>query len=102
MSPVSRLPHAAQKSIGVATETAAALPTGTAVSLTHAANSAYVHAITSGFFVSAGVMAAAFAVAVAMLPARMRATQKEIDEPEAAGDQEATLHVVDDFASESA
>ena len=94
--------HAAQKSIGVATETAAALPTGTAVSLTHAANSAYVHAITSGFFVSAGVMAAAFAVAVAMLPARMRATQKEIDEPEAAGDQEATLHVVDDFASESA
>jgi hypothetical protein len=69
--------RAAQKSIGVATETAAGLPTRAAVSLTHAANIAYVDAITRGFLVSAAVMAAALVVAIAMLPARMRAVQND-------------------------
>jgi EmrB/QacA subfamily drug resistance transporter len=72
--------HAAQKSIGVATESAAALPTHTALALTNAANTAYVHAITRGFFLSAAVMAAALIVALAMLPTRMRAEQNETDD----------------------
>ncbi|HTL85074.1 MAG TPA: MFS transporter [Acidimicrobiia bacterium] len=72
--------HAAQKSIGVATESAAALPTHTALALTNAANTAYVHAITRGFFLSAAVMAAALIVALAMLPTRMRAEQNDTDD----------------------
>jgi EmrB/QacA subfamily drug resistance transporter len=71
--------HAAQQSIGVATGAAAKLPAAAAVSLTHAANSAYVDAITRGFVVSAAVMAAAFVVAVVMIPSRMRATQNDFD-----------------------
>jgi len=72
--------HAAQKSIGVATEAAAALPTHTALSLTRAANTAYVDAITRGFLLSAVVMAAALIVALAMLPKRMRAVQNDTDD----------------------
>jgi hypothetical protein len=73
--------HAAQKSIGVASAAAARLPAQVGASLTQTANAAYVDAITRGFFVSVAVMAAALVVAVVMLPARMRATQNEDEEP---------------------
>jgi EmrB/QacA subfamily drug resistance transporter len=77
-----QISNAAQKSIGVATEAAAKLPGRAGVSLAHAANTAYVDAITRGFFVSATVMAAAFVVAVVMIPSRMRAVQNEAGEDE--------------------
>jgi EmrB/QacA subfamily drug resistance transporter len=73
------LTHAAQRSIGVATGVAASLTARSAATLTHAANIAYVDAITRGFFVSAAVMAAAFVVAIVMLPSQMRTAQNQID-----------------------
>jgi EmrB/QacA subfamily drug resistance transporter len=69
--------HAAQKSIGVAAEVAAKLPAARAAALVHVADSAYVDAITRGFYVSAAVMLAAFVVAVVMIPSRMRAQQND-------------------------
>jgi EmrB/QacA subfamily drug resistance transporter len=94
--------HAAQKSIGVATAAAASLPARTAGPLTHAANVAYVDAITRGFFLSAAVMAAALVVALTMLPARMRAVQNDADEPLPVTDNEPERSGVDDLARESA
>jgi EmrB/QacA subfamily drug resistance transporter len=94
--------HAAQKSIGVATAAASSLPARTAASLTHAANTAYVDAITRGFFVSAAVMAAALLVAVTMIPARMRAVQNDTDDLVLDVDVVAVDGMVDDLARESA
>jgi EmrB/QacA subfamily drug resistance transporter len=94
--------RAAQKSIGVATEVARKLPARNAASLIHAANTAYVHAITRGFYVSVAVMAAAFVVAIVMIPTRMRATQKSADDPAPDADPQPTLRVLDDLAPESA
>jgi hypothetical protein len=94
--------RAAQKSIGVATEVARTLPARNAASLIHAANTAYVHAITRGFYVSVAVMAAGFVVAIVMIPTRMRATQKSADAPAPDADPQPTLRVLDDLAPESA
>jgi hypothetical protein len=69
--------RAAQQSIGVATETARSLPQSAATQLVHAADSAYVTAITHGFYVSAGVMVAALVVALLLLPRRTRASQAQ-------------------------
>jgi DHA2 family multidrug resistance protein-like MFS transporter len=69
--------RAAQQSIGVATQTAKSLPQPTAEKLLHAANTAYVNAITHGFYVSAVVMAAALVVALSLLPRRTRARQAQ-------------------------
>ena len=96
----SRIGNAAQKSIGVATEVAKTLPTRTAASFTRAADTAYVHAITRGFYVSAAVMVAAFVVAVALIPSRMRAVQNEGDEGLSDDDRE-MMRVVDELAPES-
>jgi EmrB/QacA subfamily drug resistance transporter len=67
--------HASEKSIGVATQSARALPARTAAGLLNAANHAYVHAITRGFVVSIVVMVAALGVAIVMIPRRARAAQ---------------------------
>jgi EmrB/QacA subfamily drug resistance transporter len=69
--------RSATESLGVATETAAALPRGTAATVTQAANEAYVDAITRGFGLSAVALAAALVVAVTLVPRRMRAVQAE-------------------------
>ncbi len=94
--------RAAQKSIGVATEAARALPARTAASLTRAADAAYVHAITRGFFASAAVMAVAFVVAVVMIPPRMRATQNEAEAPRSREERDAVMQPCDDLAPELA
>jgi len=87
--------HAAQKSIGVATAAAASLPAHAAGSLTHAANTAYVDAITRGFLVSAVVMAAAFVVAVVMIPRRMRAVQNDAESTEPGEAREVEVEYVE-------
>jgi EmrB/QacA subfamily drug resistance transporter len=69
--------RAARQSIGVATETARSLPRSAATQLVRAADSAYVTAITHGFYVSAGVMVAALVVALSLLPRRTRASQAQ-------------------------
>jgi predicted MFS family arabinose efflux permease len=69
--------RAAQQSIGVATETARSLPQSAATQLMHAADSAYVTAITHGFYVSGAVMVAALVVALSLLPRRTRASQAQ-------------------------
>jgi EmrB/QacA subfamily drug resistance transporter len=69
--------RAAQQSIGVATQSARSLPRPVAGQLVHAANSAYVSAITHGFYVSAVVMVAALVVALSLLPRRTRANQAQ-------------------------
>jgi EmrB/QacA subfamily drug resistance transporter len=69
--------RAAQRSIGVATQTAKSLPRSVATQLLHAADSAYVNAITHGFYVSAAVMVAALVVALSLLPRRTRASQAQ-------------------------
>jgi EmrB/QacA subfamily drug resistance transporter len=71
--------RASEKSIGVATQSARALPARSAASLLNAANHAYVHAITRGFVVSIAVMIAAFGVAVVMIPRRARTAQATAD-----------------------
>jgi len=43
----------------------------------HTANTAYVNAITHGFYVSAAVMVAALVVALSLLPRRTRAGQAQ-------------------------
>jgi EmrB/QacA subfamily drug resistance transporter len=67
--------HAAGSSIGVAEQTARQLPANLAVTLTRAANHAFVSAITRGFEVSMLVVGLAFVVAVTMVPRRMRTAQ---------------------------
>lgn len=67
--------HSAARSIGVATQTARSLRGDLAVTLTHAANHAFVDAITTGFVISAAVMICAVIVAATMLPRRMRTAQ---------------------------
>ncbi len=67
--------NASEKSIGVATEAARALPANTATTLLNAANHAYVHAITRGFTVSIAVMIVSLGVALTMLPRRARTAQ---------------------------
>jgi EmrB/QacA subfamily drug resistance transporter len=67
--------HAASKSIGVADQTAQSLSRNIATTLTHAADHAFVSAITRGFEVSAVIVLLAFVVAATMVPRRMRAAQ---------------------------
>jgi len=69
--------RAAQQSIGAAAQTAKTLPQPTAEQLVHAANTAYVNAITHGFYVSSAVMLVALVAALSLLPRRTRATQAE-------------------------
>jgi EmrB/QacA subfamily drug resistance transporter len=71
--------HAASSSIGVAQETARHLPPSVAATLTHAANHAFVSAITRGFVVSMVVVVLAFVVAATMVPRRMRTAQIEAE-----------------------
>ena len=67
--------HAASNSIGVANQTARSLPRNVAATLTHAADHAFVSAITRGFRVSTVIVLFAFVVAVTMVPRRMRTAQ---------------------------
>jgi hypothetical protein len=67
-------------SIGVAKQTAQTLPPAIATTLTHAADHAFVSAITRGFEASILVVAAAFIVAITMIPRRMRTAQFEAEE----------------------
>lgn len=77
--------HVAASSIGVANQAARALPPAMAATLTHAADHAFVSAITRGFEVSTLVVSLAFVVAATMVPRRMRSAQFALDEePEAA------------------
>jgi EmrB/QacA subfamily drug resistance transporter len=71
--------RAASSSIGVAQQAARQLPQSAAATLTHAANHAFVAAITRGFEVSMVVVALAFAVAATMVPRRMRTAQLEAE-----------------------
>jgi len=71
--------HAAGSSIGVANQTARSLPPQLAATVTHAADHAFVSAITRGFEVSIVVVALAFVVAALLIPRRMRAVQFEAD-----------------------
>jgi EmrB/QacA subfamily drug resistance transporter len=72
--------HAASSSIGVAQQTALSLPHNIAATLTHAADHAFVLAITRGFQVSIVVVAVAFVVAGTMIPRTMRTAQFEADD----------------------
>ena len=76
--------QSAGRSIGVATQVARTLPGGLATTLTHAANRAFVDAITGGFLISAVVMIASITVAATMLPRRMRTAQAAADDDEEA------------------
>jgi len=76
----------ALRSIGVATETANSLPHSAAQQLTHAANTAYVNAITHGFYVSAAIMLAALVAALALLPRRTRDYQAQSRHDDAVAD----------------
>jgi EmrB/QacA subfamily drug resistance transporter len=78
----SGVAHEAQRSIGVATQTARTLPTHTAIKLVNVADHAYVHAITRGFVVSIAVMLAALVVAAVLVPRRPRAVQATTDAPD--------------------
>ncbi len=71
--------EAASDGVGVASRVAAALPREKGAALTHAANEAYVDAMTRGFALSAAVLAAAFVVAVTMIPRHMRAVQGQAE-----------------------
>jgi hypothetical protein len=72
--------RAASRSIGVADQTARSLPPALGRTLTHAADHAFVSAITRGFTVSTLVVALAFIVAATMVPRRMRTAQVEADD----------------------
>jgi hypothetical protein len=72
--------QAASSSVGVAKQTALTLPPDVGATLVHAANDAFVTAITRGFAVSVIVVGLAFVVAATMVPRRMRATQLEADD----------------------
>ena len=71
--------RASERSIGVATETARLLPARAAAALTEVTDHAYVHAITRGFAISAGVMVVALVAALVLLPRRPRADQATIE-----------------------
>jgi Na+/melibiose symporter-like transporter len=76
--------QSAGRSIGVATQVARTLPGGLATTLTHAANRAFVDAMTGGFVISAAVMIASITVAATMLPRQMRKVQAAAEDDEAA------------------
>lgn len=67
--------EAAREGIGVATLTASQLPAELATTLTTTANLAFVDAMTSGFFVSAAILLGSLAVALTMIPTRIRERQ---------------------------
>ena len=66
--------EAAREGIGVATITAAQLPADMAAVVTAGANEAFIDAIGNGLLVSIAFLIGAAAVALVMLPDRMRAT----------------------------
>ena len=92
------VPHravfASEKSIGVATQAAHALPVQAATGLLNAANHAYVHAITRGFETSIVVMFAAFGVALLLLPRRARTVQADAEPQEVAALSDAGMEMV--------
>lgn len=81
----------AREGIGVATLAASQLPAEVATTLTTTANLAFVDAMTNGFFVSAAILLATLAVALTMVPARIRATQATREEFELASEPTITL-----------
>jgi len=83
----------AQESIGVAAQTAKSLPPPDAQNLLHTAQTAYVHAITHGFYVSAAFMVVALVVALSLLPRRTRASQAQSRHDNARVDPVATSGV---------
>jgi EmrB/QacA subfamily drug resistance transporter len=66
---------AAGEGIGVASRIVDTLPTDLGAALSGAADTAYVDAVTSGLWISVGAMLLAAAVALTMLPRRMRSVQ---------------------------
>ncbi len=78
--------EAAREGIGVATLAASQLPTEVATTLTTTANAAFVDAMTNGFLVSAAILLATLAVALTMVPTRIRATQATNEEFETASE----------------
>ena len=78
--------EAAREGIGVATLTASQLPTEVATTLTTTANAAFVDAMTNGFLVAAAILLATLAVALTMVPTRIRATQATNEESETASE----------------
>jgi EmrB/QacA subfamily drug resistance transporter len=74
--------HRAGGGIGVARQVARTLPPDVALTVTRAADRAFVAAMTSGFKASIVVVALAFVVAATMVPRRMRPAQFG-DEPDA-------------------
>jgi len=81
----------AREGIGVATLAASQLPAEVATTLTTTANLAFVDAMTNGFFVSAAILLATLAVALTMVPTRIRATQATREELELASEPTITL-----------
>ena len=75
--------EASREGIGVATLTASRLPAELASTVTSTANLAFVDAMTSGFFVSAAILFGTLAVALTMVPTRLRETQATDEELEA-------------------
>jgi EmrB/QacA subfamily drug resistance transporter len=67
--------HIASQSVGLARDAASTLPPVAAHALVSATSHAFVDAITTGFWVSTGVLVVAFAVALLTMPRRMRSTQ---------------------------
>jgi EmrB/QacA subfamily drug resistance transporter len=72
--------HAASSSIGVAKQTASALPPTLRATVVQASDHAFVMAITRGFAVSIVVVALSAVVAATMVPRRMRAVQQAADD----------------------
>jgi len=71
----AQVARSAAGSIGMARQTARALPANEAATLTRAADHAFVAATTSGFMASIVVVGLAFVVAATMVPRRMRTAQ---------------------------
>ena len=72
--------EASREGIGVATLTASQLPAEVATTLTTTANLAFVDAMTNGFFVSAAILLGTLAVALTMVPTRLREVQATNEE----------------------
>lgn len=72
--------EASREGIGVATLTASQLPAEVATTLTTTANLAFVDAMTNGFFVSAAILLGTVAVALTMVPTRLREVQATNEE----------------------
>jgi EmrB/QacA subfamily drug resistance transporter len=89
----------ASSSIGVARQTARSLSPDVAAALIHAADRAFVGAITRGFQVSIVVVAAAFVVAATMVPRTMRRAQFETDDVDVAAPEPRSSGVDHDRAS---